>query len=273
MLEDDRAPPGARPAGRNLAQRARLASRCGSHPRVRVARATRHGSARRRGLSTRCRPTAASRAFRPQTVARRRSLAAARASAAASPWPRPSARHAIAASRVRLERLVAYATDPAAASPARGGARGARGRRADRGRVPARRAAVGVGSSLVGRRHPDRGRPGPPAGRPLLAVPSDGLGRRSPPGGARGEGPQRPRVPRARLLGHGRLRPAVSRRNPPSGGRCARRLPRRASRGCAERRCPEGVRGCALPVGVGRQRRRHHARRHFPTQAASSCES
>ena len=103
-----------RPPGRNLAHGSRLGSRCGAHPRVRVDGAAWHCCPRRRVPSVRGHGAARLCACRPEG---RRVPATAGSGTAmeavASPLRHPSVRCASRPRGFRLERLVAYASDPA----------------------------------------------------------------------------------------------------------------------------------------------------------------
>ena len=83
-----------------------------------------------------------------------------------------------------------------------------------------------------------------------------------------------PGLPRPRLLGQRRLRPAVPCRDAPAGGARDARVPhpppgRGPRRGCAAL----GLRGRPLPVGVGARRRRRHAQRTRTSRPARSRAS
>ena len=73
------------------------------------------------------------------------------------------------------------------------------------------------------------------------AVPPDGIGRRSRRSGCRRARIVRPRVPRACLLGHRRLRAAVPRRNASDGGAGDHRVPRAPASSGAPGRAPRGT--------------------------------
>ena len=151
----------------------------------------------------------------------------------------------------RLRRAIARASRSARRSPMRPQAPASSGCFASTAR---RGPAVGGG------RRRDRRRRRAPARRALRALPPDGVGGRRGEAAVGARGLTGAGVPRARVLGHRRLRAAVPGRDASRPRPGDARVPRPPARPPRARRARHRSRRRALPVGVGGRRRRRDAR-------------
>ena len=266
---------GARPAGWNPAHRARHARRRGLYCDLRVARPPGHHGHRGREPRLSGSPSGTAPAFRRRRAGRDDTRW----------WARVHGSGGVAVAAFRASRATFAAAQAAARAtrvrtpPTRGGTsrprppRGPRGRRAARRRYPARRAALRLGAPLV--RSSIRVEGAPSCDAPvrfcLFHLMASVAARAQPPSAPRGSaGPA--------IAAHDRLGTRMSSScrflgldHPPAAPRArglrALRLdaaPAAAARG--------GFEGARFSMGIGRHRRRRHARV-APDAAARSCAS